>query len=116
MTSISEVESFLREYKYKMGFAGIFFRDDRGKNQQALFDLEISPTRRKEIIANLKPEDYCDGPIEERLHGILPMWIFGKEVKQNEVYIKLSMGILNGKAVCLSFHVAEHPLIYPFKK
>jgi hypothetical protein len=44
------------------------------------------------------------------------MWIFGKEVKQNEVYIKLSMGILNGKAVCLSFHVAEHPLIYPFKK
>lgn len=115
MASKPEVESFLREFKYKMEFVGIFFRDDRGKNQQALFDLEITPNIRKEIIANLKAEDYCDGPLEERLHGILPMWIFGKEVKQNEVYIKLSMGVLNGKAICLSFHVAEHPMIYPFK-
>jgi hypothetical protein len=44
------------------------------------------------------------------------MWVFGKEVKQKEVYIKISMGIANNSAVCISFHVAEYPMIYPLKK
>jgi hypothetical protein len=44
------------------------------------------------------------------------MWVFGKQVKKKEVYIKVSMGIENTGAVCISFHIAEHPIKYPFKK
>jgi len=115
MVSKQEVEKFLKELNVKTEVFGILFLDDRGKNQQTLHDLEISPVRLKEIIANLRPEDYCEGPLEEKMRGILPMWVFGKEVKQKEVYIKVSMGLDNNRAVCISFHIAEHPMNYPYK-
>lgn len=115
MASKQEVEKFLKELKVKTDVFGILFLDDRGKNQQTLHDLEISPSKRKDIIANLKPEDYCEGPLEEKMRGILPMWVFGKEVKEKEVYIKISMGVENNRAVCISFHIAEHPMNYPYK-
>ncbi len=99
-----------------MDIFGILFLDDRGKNQQALHDLEISPAKRKEIISLLKAEDYSQGPLDEKMRGILPMWVFGKQIKKKEVYIKVSMGIENNGAVCISFHIAESPLNYPYKK
>ena len=64
----------------------------------------------------VKTEDFSEGPLEEKMRGILPMWVFGKEVKQKEVYIKISMGLENKSAVCISFHVADHPMNYPYKK
>lgn len=115
MASKQEVEKYLKELKVKIGIFGILFLDYRGKNQQALHDLEISPAKRKDIIATLEAEDYTEGPLEEKMHGILPMWIFGKEVKKKEVYIKVSMGSENNSAVCISFHIAEHPMNYPYK-
>lgn len=116
MASKHEVETYLKELKMKIDIFGILFLDDRGKNQQTLHDLEISPAKRKEIIGSLKAEDYSQGPLDEKMLGILPMWVFGKQVKKKEVYIKVSMGIENNGAVCISFHIAEHLMNYPFKK
>lgn len=116
MASKQEVEKYLKELKTKMEIFGILFLDDRGKNQQTLHDLEISPAIRKEIISSLKIEEYSQGPLDEKMHGILPMWVFGIQIKKKEVYIKVSMGIENNRAVCISFHIAEHPMNYPFKK
>jgi len=116
MASKQEVETYLKELKVKIKIFGMLFLDGRGKNQQTLHDLEISPAKRKEIIGSLKAEDYSQGPLDEKMHGILPMWVFGKQVKKKEVYIKVSMGIENNRAVCISFHIAENPLNYPFKK
>jgi hypothetical protein len=115
MVSKQEVEKYLKELKMKMKVFGILFLDDRGKNQQTLHDLEITPAKRKEVIANLKTEDYSEGPLEEKMLYILPMWVFGKEVKNKEVYIKISMGVKNINAVCISFHIAEHSMNYPYK-
>jgi len=116
MVSIEEVEKFLKELKMKMKIFGILFLDDRGKNQQTLHELEISPAQRKEIISKLKTEDYSDGPLEEKMFGILPMWIFGKKVRDKEIYIKISMGTDNNPTVCISFHISDYPMNYPFKK
>jgi hypothetical protein len=115
MVSKHEVEKYLKELRVKTEVFGILFLDDRGKNLQTLLDLEISPDKRKEIIANLRPENYCEGPLNEKMRGILPMWIFGADVKQKEIYIKISMGSENNSAVCISFHIAEHPMQYPYK-
>jgi hypothetical protein len=115
MASKQEVDKFLKELKVKTLVFGILFLDDRGKNQQTLHDLEISPDKRKEVITNLRPEDYSEGPLEEKIRGILPMWVFGKEVKQKEVYIKISMGSENSNTICISFHIAEYPMNYPYK-
>lgn len=115
ITTKQEVELFLKELHVKIKIFGLLFFDDRGKNQQALHDLEITPAYRKEIISSLKAEDYSQGPLEEKMHGILPMWVFGKKIKQKEVYIKISIGTENNGVICISFHIAEHPMSYPFK-
>lgn len=67
MASKQEVETYLKELKVKIDFFDILFLDDRGKNQQTLHDLEISPAKRKEIISSLKVEDYSQGPLDEKL-------------------------------------------------
>lgn len=115
MVSKQSVEVFLKELMVKIEFFGIMYLDERGKNQQALHELEITPAKRKEIILSLKADDYSQGPLPELMHGLLPMWVFGKQVKGIEVYIKVSMGIKNNSAVCISFHPADYPLNYPFK-
>lgn len=115
MATEKEVEQFLKELFQKLRVFELLFRDDRGKNAQALLKLEIPPLKRKEIIENLKLEDYSEGPLEEKLHGILPMWVFGKSIKNTELYIKISMGVPNSNVICISFHPSEHPMKYPFK-
>jgi len=116
MTTKHEVESFLSDFKTKLRFFQIIFLDDRGKNAQAKLDLEISTVKRREIIEKLAAEDYSEGPLEEKMRGILPMWVFGKQVKGTEVYIKISMGVVNSNTICISFHPAEHPMEYPYKQ
>lgn len=114
MASKQEVEKYLKELKVKIDIFGILFLDDRGKNQQTFHDLEISPIVRKDIIKNLNVNNYCEGPLDEKMRGILPMWVFGTKVKNREVYIKVSMGMENCDAVCISFHIAEHPMNYSY--
>ena len=115
MATKQAVESFLNDFKTKMRIFQIIFLDDRGKNAQAILDLEISPIKRKEIIEKMTFEDYSEGPLEEQMRGILPMWVFGREVKGTEVYIKISMGLPNSQTICISFHSSEHPINYQFK-
>jgi hypothetical protein len=43
------------------------------------------------------------------------MWVFGKLVNRKEVYIKISLGNENSGVVCISFHIAEYPMAYPYK-
>lgn len=116
MTTKQEVERFLNDFKTKMTIFQIYFLDDRGKNAQALLDLDISSIKRRETIESLVIQDYTEGPIEEKMRGLQPMWVFGKTIKKQEVYIKISMGIENSKTICISFHPAEHPMNYPYKQ
>jgi hypothetical protein len=110
-----QVALFLKEFQTKMKIFGLLFRDDRGKNQQALEELEIVPSFRKIIIENLSVEDYVQGPVIDELNRLGEMWVFGKDVKNREVYIKIMIIDTTSQTICISFHLAEHPLIYPFK-
>ncbi len=115
MISISEVETFLNQFQTKMKIFGIIYRDDRGKNQKALEELEIIPSYRKVIIESLIAEDYVEGPLIDQLNKLGEMWVFGKDIKGKEVYIKIMLGGVNSQTICISFHLAEHPLSYPLK-
>jgi hypothetical protein len=112
----TEVEQFLKELKEKLKVWGILYLDQRGKSQQTLQDLEITPKERTSTIEELEMTDYVDGPLDEKLHGLSEMWVFGKHVKSREIYIKISLGIRNSNVICISFHISEYPLRYPFKK
>ena len=110
-----QVEDFLKRLKEKVKVFDIIFRDDRGKNLQTLATLEITPTYRKKVILNIEPEDYSEGPIVDTLNKMGEMWVFGKDVKGHEVYIKITLGQPNNSTICISFHIAEHPMTYPLK-
>lgn len=115
MNEKQEVENFLNEIRIKVssGVADLIFLNGREKNAQALLDLEITPAKRNEIILKLKPEDFFKTESVKYLDKY-EMHTFGKMVKGNEVYIKISITITN--IVCISFHKAEFPIKYAFKK
>lgn len=115
-TTKEEVRQFLDDFTVKTSVFQVVFSDYRGKNTQALLDLQITPAARKEYLKQLKPEDYSEGPNDDRLYGISSLWVFGKEINGNEVYIKISMGRFGLNTICISFHKAEHKMNYPFKK
>ena len=115
MATKEQVEDFLKRLKEKIKVFDIIFRDDRGKNLQTLATLEITPTYRKQVILNIETEDYSEGPIVDTLNKMGEMWVFGKDVKGHEVYIKITLGQPNNSTICISFHIAEHPMTYPFK-
>ncbi len=77
MRTEAEVTLFLRNFKEKMKFWDVLFRDDRGKNAQALVDLELRPIDRKTILETLEIKDYSEGPLSEKLYGGADMWVFG---------------------------------------
>ena len=110
MATEDEIEHFLQDFKMKMKIFDVLFRDERNKNTQALADLEIRPIDRKKVLEDLCKQDYSYGPIEETLYRGAQMWIFGKEIKGHEVFIKITMGIQDASVICISFHLAEHPL------
>ena len=116
METQENVEQFLVSFHQKAKVFGMIFRDDRGKNMQTLLDLEITPKYREKIIMQLQSSDYVDGPVEATLNNLSPMWVFGKEIKGKEVYIKISMGMSGSCTICISFHIAEYKLNYKFKK
>jgi hypothetical protein len=112
----SVVQKFLDDFHLKTNVFDIIFLDMRDKNFQTLLKLEISSSRRKEIIDALLVEDYSEGPLPDTLNHLPDMWVFGKIEKKKEIYIKISMGNPNSKTICISFHIAERNMNYPFKK
>ena len=116
MATPSEVEKFLNQFHEKLKVFDIIFRDDRGKNAQTLVDWDITPNFRLEVIKTIKVEDYSQGPIVDTLNNYGELWVFGKDVKGNEVYIKISLGLPNNKTICISFHKSEYKMNFPFKK
>jgi hypothetical protein len=115
MIKVEDVKAFLDRFIIKANVFGILFRDDRPKNRRSLVQLDITQLQREVIVKNLLPQDYVDGPLIDELNKDREMWVFGKEVKGCEVYIKITLGYKDSQTICISFHIAEHPLTYPFK-
>ncbi|MCF0196322.1 MAG: toxin [Bacteroidaceae bacterium] len=116
MVTKAQVELFLNELHTKMKVFGILFRDDRSKNRDTLEQLNIVPSYRKVVIENLRAEDYVQGPVVDELNRLGEMWVFGKDVRNREIYIKVMILGATSQTICISFHFAEHPLVYPFKE
>ena len=116
MATRRDVETFLNQFHEKLKIFSIIFREDRFKNVETLAALEITTQYREQVVKKIKVEDYSQGPIEDNLYHLGDMWVFGKDVKGKEVYIKISLGKSNSQTICISFHIAEYKMNYPFKK
>ncbi|RJQ42376.1 MAG: hypothetical protein C4545_04735 [Anaerolineaceae bacterium] len=90
------------------------------KYKKTMLGLSFTEKQIVEVIEELSLEDYTEGPLEDRdFRGMV--WIFGKCIKDKEVYIKLKISELDdlgnkvASLICLSFHFSEKPLKYPYK-
>jgi hypothetical protein len=116
MTAQQEVDHFLNDFKTKLNIWGIVFFDGRIKNTDTLAKLEISPNQRRKLISELKLVNYSEGPIADQQSLGNELWVFGKIIKAKEIYIKISIGKPNKQTICISFHIAEFPMKYPYRK
>ena len=101
-----EVEQFLNQFNIKFDIWGIFYLD-RDKNAEALKALGITPKARDEIVRQLSSDDYVETLPADFFNE---MWVFGRDMDGTELYIKIALGQPNSKTICISFHVAEHPI------
>lgn len=114
MTTRAEVEQFLQQFKVKVDVFGVFFLN-RDKNLNALNELGITPIERLSIVKSIEVDDFSEGPIKDQLNDFGEMWVFGKDVDEKEVYIKITLGKPNMSTIVVSFHVSEYPLNYSFR-
>ena len=105
----------MEDFGIKVKIFGIRFRDDWQKNPNSLVEIGITPHQRMEVINNLTFTDYSEGPITDTLNNQSEMWVFGKDVRNKEIYIKITLGKPNSHTICISFHISEHPMSYLFK-
>lgn len=70
----------------------------------------------EEVLLGLSVADYCAGPKQDRT-APGEVWEFGKNMDGYEVYIKLKVSDAGDAkmAKCISFHIAQYPLRYPYK-
>lgn len=106
-----EVEMFLNQFGIKFDIWGIFYLD-RDKNPEALKALGITQKARDEIVRQVKSDDYVETLVADFFNE---MWVFGKDMDGTELYIKIALGQPNSRTVCISFHLAEHPICYAYK-
>ena len=115
MPKPEEVAEFLKVFQARMRALGIVFQDQREKNTQAIAELGITRNERIKVLEDLTAMDYSEGPMKDWDNGP-ELWVFGKELKHRELYIKVTLGILKtGAVVCISFHPAEHPMKFPLR-
>lgn len=115
MATRNEVEQFLDQFKVKLDIWGIFFLDNREKNKETISFLNFRNMDRLNVVKSIEVEDYSEGPIKDQLNGFGEMWVFGKDVAGQEIYIKITLGRPGSSTICISFHIAEHPIQYLYK-
>jgi len=115
MDTKDEVRAFLEGFKQKIDIhpEGVIYLH-RDKNFQTLADLDIRPIDRTACLKNLRVEDYYRGPTIDN-EARSDYWEFGIVVKGQEVYVKIRMGNVGKPVICISFHLAERTITYPFK-
>lgn len=114
MITKEDVEKYLSEFKAKAKIFGIIYRDDRKKNIDAITALDIQPIQRTKVVMSLTTQDFSE-VLTDTLNKSSDMWVFGKNFKNKEIYIKITMSDSVKQTICISFHIAEHPIKYPFK-
>ena len=111
----NEIRNFLKQFKRIASKNGISVVS-RESNLKALAGLGLTKKDRKKEIMTLSVTDYCQGPEPDHSRPG-KIWIFGKKIKQKNIYIKLKIADTGNQKIakCLSFHPAIFPLNFPFK-
>lgn len=112
-----EIRNFLKEFKEIASKGRGIDVIPRRENIENLAQLGLTKKNRSEEIMTLSLTNYCKGPEPDK-DKPGEIWIFGKQVGNKEIYIKLKIAQVGEEKIakCLSFHTPKFPLCYPYKE
>lgn len=111
-----EVASFLKDARSLID-AGEVLIVKRTINLQDIADIGLTMKGVKQELCDLTEDNYSKGPeLDRDFPG--DIWVFGKKIIDQEVYIKLKIDKMgkNTKLTCISFHIAKYKIDYPYKE
>ena len=119
MTDVrAQVERFLRRIRNVARDRRHFDLIPRASTNSLLLALGLNSEAVRQEIVGLGVDDYSSGPEEDRDRPG-EVWVFGRQVENLEVYIKLKLvkDSATGQEYlkCLSFHEAAYRLKYPLR-
>ena len=118
----AEVRSLLIEVKHAIRAGSErsprwFLSTARQKNLDTISEMGLTLAEVENEILSLSMDDFCEGPLKDRkMSGDL--WVFGKMIGGKEVYMKLKLSgdEKRPNVFVVSFHFADTPLRYFFRK
>lgn len=88
----------------------------RPENKATLIDLDYDSDDVVKILSELNIENYSETLFDEDNDNPPLLFVFGKEICEKEIYIKIKVRMNpETKIVCVSFHWAQHTMLYPYK-
>lgn len=115
--SISDVNDALLRIKSAVA-SGRYQFINRRKNLTSLAAAGLLPKHVIQYILGLTYKQYLHGPEQESDASFFPglVFVFGCQVCQDEFFVKVKLYQQSDEewCTCLSFHIAEKPLYYPY--
>ncbi len=115
-----EVVLFLKLVLQACESGRLTYRKDRPKNAATLIDLGWCPSDMYSVVARLRPEQALGLPWDNGYSQFARERVceFGLQIDGRDIYVKVSIvGDESGAAGCVfSFHFAEKPFAFPFKR
>ena len=87
---------------------------NRATTIKTLAKFNLLPSQLKDILMGLTVEDYCEGPLPCLNIPDETVWIFGYNLATKELYIKLKATTKPPMALCISFHIAQRKMRFPY--
>ncbi|MCK4308807.1 MAG: type II toxin-antitoxin system MqsR family toxin [Candidatus Atribacteria bacterium] len=114
------VRNILIKIKSLVAKGNYIFLWNRKENFETLLELGLKYSHVKQEILSLTPKEYSQGPLldkDQTNYKNEYFWIFGKNVQNKLIYIKLKIRKTNEheETVCMSFHIAEYQMKFPLK-
>lgn len=119
-SSRKDVNDFLTQLNKVLKDPNFSIADDlflirKAENQSTLIDLDYDLDDVAKILSELNIKNYSETLFDQDNENPPLLFVFGKEISKKEIYIKIKVRMNpERKIVCVSFHWAQHAMLYPY--
>jgi hypothetical protein len=110
-----QIQAFLFDFK-KKSKGGILYLNNGQSILQNVAELNLDTSERKAFLDQLTPAEYCSSAVGEGTSLGHELWVFGRTIKKNECYIKVTLCLTGHGVFCYSFQAAKNAFSIPLTK
>lgn len=117
---LKELKDILNSEKFNSGEDMIVVKSKKDEieysTEYLMVDLDYDESDIVERLKELTLDEYSETLIDKDDDKPPLLFVFGKDINNRLVYIKLKIkGEKSKKVLCLSFHYAKHTMPFPYK-